>query len=133
MIEGGCLCGCIKFVVDQALEDISYCHCSICRKSSGSAFAAYGATLIRNFKWLLGEDRLSEFKVSDDLIKLFCSSCGSTLVTHHQSEPEIYHVSLGCLNNTAKLKPQYHQFFNSKANWYQADDDLPKYREWPDA
>ena len=132
MVRGRCLCGQVGFEINQCLEDASYCHCSICRKASGSAFAAYGATLIENFEWLRGESMLKKFQVSDVLSKQFCSHCGSTLVTHHLAEPDLYHVSLGCLSDGADVKPLYHQFVGSKANWYQPTDGLPQYQSWPD-
>ena len=132
MVQGKCLCGQTCFEISQALEDVSYCHCSICRKASGSAFAAYGATLIENFKWLYGENLLSKFEVSNVLSKQFCSHCGSTLVTYHLSEPDVYHVSLGCLNDDVEVKPEYHQFVGSKANWYQPTDGLPQFQRWSD-
>jgi len=131
ILQGTCLCGQIGFQIDQALEDASFCHCSICRKNSGSAFAAYGASAIENFKWLQGEDLLRQFNVTDVLTKQFCSCCGSTLITHHSAEPDLYHVSLGCLADDAEVKPLYHQFIDSKANWYSPTDGLPQFQQWP--
>jgi len=132
MVQGSCLCGAIRFSVAQALEDVSYCHCSICRKATGSAFGAYGATAINNFSYLQGQALIRDYRVSDRLSKQFCSLCGSTLVTHHQDEPDIYHISLGCIADNITLKPRYHQFIGSKANWYEPNDGLPQYSEWPD-
>lgn len=126
------MCDRVKYSIDGTLDDVSFCHCSICRKTSGSAFAAYAATSINQFKWLQGENLLREFKVSELLTKYFCSNCGSSLLTCHASDPDFYHISLGCLNEATQLKPQYHQFVGSKASWYTPLDDLPKFKEWPD-
>ena len=130
--EGSCLCGAVSFVVDQSLDDISYCHCSMCRKVTGSAFAAYGSTAIKNFSFLQGQALIREYQVSDVLSKRFCSQCGSTLITCHLDEPDIYHISLGCIADNIALKPEYHQFIDSKANWYEPADRLPQYSEWAD-
>ena len=62
---------------------------------------------------------IREYQVSDVLSKQFCSQCGSTLITCHLDEPDIYHISLGCIADNIALKQEYHQFIDSKANWYE--------------
>jgi hypothetical protein len=51
MIKGSCTCGDVEFHISGELTDVSFCHCSICRKVSGSAFASYGSTPIGKFEW----------------------------------------------------------------------------------
>ncbi|MFT5657991.1 MAG: hypothetical protein ACI9KN_001270 [Gammaproteobacteria bacterium] len=132
MINVSCLCGDIQFKVKGDLTDVSFCHCSICRKAGGSAFAAYGSTRINNIEWLSGENNLRRYTVSELLTKLFCQQCGATLITHHAEEPDLYHISLGNIQGSAELRPSYHQFVGSKANWYAITDDLQQYLAWPD-
>ena len=40
MIQGGCLCGGVRFEIDRAVGPFELCHCRRCRKASGSAFMA---------------------------------------------------------------------------------------------
>ena len=129
---GSCLCGEVAFEIQGDLSDISVCHCSICRKASGSAFAAYGAAPVQKFNWKRGRNSLRNIQISELLSKQFCRLCGSVLVTLHQSEPDIYHVSLGNLDDSNQIEIEYHQFAGSKACWYSINDSKPQYEQWPD-
>ena len=132
MLIGTCLCGEAGFEVHGELTDVSFCHCSRCRKTTGSAFAAYGSTPESSFRWVRGREHLAEHAVSPELTKWFYSRCWTTLLTHHTAEPDRYHVSLGCLADGPALVPEYHQFVGSKAPWHRIDDNLPRHDAWPD-
>src|SRR5688572_31085247 len=54
-ITGSCLCGSIKFDIKPPFEAFRYCHCSRCRKASGSAHAANCLVPESQFRWLAGE------------------------------------------------------------------------------
>lgn len=131
MHEGQCLCAKVVFEVSGDLTDASLCHCSICRKATGSAFAAYVGVQCDEFKWLQGEALVKKFEVTEWLSKFFCSACGSTLVTHHRSDPDMLYLSLGSLKDDPPIDLEYHQFVGSKASWHQIHDSLPQYEEWP--
>ena len=40
MMQGGCLCGAVRFELDRAVGPFELCHCNRCRKTTGSAYAA---------------------------------------------------------------------------------------------
>ena len=40
MFPRSCLCGAVRFEIDERLSRIQLCHCSLCRPASGSAFNA---------------------------------------------------------------------------------------------
>jgi hypothetical protein len=128
---GQCQCAGIRFEFAGEPTDASFCHCSICRKLSGSAFAAYievstGALCIADV-----ERRLACYDVTARLTKEFCGTCGTPLFTRHSSFPQFTYVSLGVLDDDRGIVPEYHQFVESKAKWYVINDDLPQYEEWP--
>ena len=39
MIKGSCLCGTVQWRLDPPFGEMSHCHCSMCRKAHGAAFA----------------------------------------------------------------------------------------------
>ena len=131
MITGSCLCGEVKFAIDGEFTEASICHCSICRRATGSASGAYGGVRLAHFKWTQGEDQLSEFSATDLLKKYFCKICGSTLVSLHLSWPEYAYISLGCLEGGPKLSIDYHQFVASKAGWETIPAGVKQFKEWP--
>jgi hypothetical protein len=132
MIKGSCTCGYVEFHISGELTDVSFCHCSICRKVSGSAFASYGSTPIGKFEWVEGKAMPRKYKFSNEVTKFFCSNCGSTLATHHSAEPTWYHISLGCIDGSPSITPKYHQYVGSKPSWSTISDGLLQYESWPD-
>lgn len=129
MIKGKCLCGSAEFQLVGNLGEASLCHCSVCRKASGSAFGAYAGVDKNDFKWLR-QDSVKRFEVTALLSKYFCSHCGSTLLTHHLADAQMFYLSLGCLEDAPEVELKYHQFVDSKASWYHIHDNLPQYQGW---
>ena len=39
MLEGGCLCGAVRWTAEGAPKAVHHCLCSMCRRWTGSAFA----------------------------------------------------------------------------------------------
>lgn len=58
MHKGSCLCGAVAYEIDGELGPIVYCHCSRCRKASGSAFAAVSPVAAADFRIVKGEECL---------------------------------------------------------------------------
>lgn len=129
---GQCQCASIRFEFHGDPTDASFCYCSICRKLSGSAFAAYIEVAAPALRITCGEDSISSYNVTDRLKKKFCRNCGTPLFTAHSSFPEFIYISLGVLDDDRGVVPEYHQFVGSGARWYTIADDLPQFEEWPD-
>ena len=55
MIRGSCLCGGVRFEIDEA-RSLTYCHCSNWRKLSGADVASYVHVDADKFRLLAGED-----------------------------------------------------------------------------
>jgi hypothetical protein len=62
MPRGECNCGAVAFEIDADLSAVFVCHCSICRRFTGSDGIA--VTLIDNtaFRWVRGEDLIATWK-----------------------------------------------------------------------
>jgi len=130
-LKGECLCGAVKYTYDGELGDVLNCHCSECRKWHGSAFRTRAAILKKDFRWLQGEDNVSHYDGLSNTIKTFCKTCGSNLISYYKHDTEMLGLPLGAVEGLKDRKPQYHIFTNSKASWYDIDDDLPQYPELP--
>ncbi|MBX2837679.1 MAG: GFA family protein [Gammaproteobacteria bacterium] len=129
--QGSCLCKKIRYRCAAELSGCCYCHCSICRKLTGAAFAAYGGISKDYFDWVSGEELLATFSPTPDTKRFSCSVCGSFLVTTHVDDPEYIFISLGSLDGEPNIEMQYHQFTKSKVKWCVIDDRLKKYSAWP--
>ncbi|MBL4798923.1 MAG: GFA family protein [Oleispira sp.] len=85
MFEGECLCGSVKYDVNEPISIVECCHCLLCRKAHSSAFAM-GVTIKRSsFKLIRGDEQLAEFESSPGKFRMFCKKCGSHLYAYRPS------------------------------------------------
>lgn len=130
IITGSCVCGKINFSVEDDFIYAGYCHCSQCRKSSGASGTAIGGVVKGKFNVIKGAELIKRFQRTQDTISCFCELCGSSLFGEKPSRNMI-HVRYGALNQSPSLLPQAHMHVSSKADWYQINDSLPQFDEFP--
>lgn len=125
-LSGRCLCGAVAYALPDDLAYAGYCHCSDCRRFSGSAFSAFGGIDAARFTITRGADRITRYVKTADTVLGFCSMCGSSLFATKPSTAMV-HLRLGTLDSTPSLTPQTHSFVGSKAEWYLICDGLPQF------
>lgn len=130
-ISGSCLCGAIRYEVSGRLTQALHCHCSMCRKSTGSAFRTRALARSADFRWTAGSQLLSRFASSEANVRTFCSVCGSPLVTELRDHADWLALAMGSLDDDPGTRPRRHVFVGSKAPWYSITDDLPQFEELP--
>lgn len=129
-IRGGCLCGCVQYEISGPLKCADHCHCSMCRRQHGAAFATYASFESDDFRFTLGADRIKIFEVSvGGGGWCFCVECGSTVAGTENGE--ITSVTLGTVEGDPVIRPQSHIFAGSKACWYDIQDNLQQFDQWP--
>lgn len=122
--SGSCLCGEVTFEIEGDFDNFYLCHCSRCRKDTGSAHGANLFSYTAKLKWLSGVDKVTNFTLpSTQHKKSFCSICGSAL-PNIQMGGELLVVPAGSLDCDIHITPTAHIFISSKANW---DKDLHKF------
>lgn len=129
MIEGSCLCGGVRYEYEGAIEEISICHCSQCRKAHGSAFATVSPVATEKFRLLEGAGLLKEYRSSPGKARVFCSRCGSPLYSAHDHLPEVKRLRLGTVDTPFACDNVFHIFTDSKAVWYDCDDGHPRHAQ----
>ena len=130
MITGGCLCGDITFEIDGELRELGHCHCSMCRKFHGSAYATFGVASPEDFRWTRGADTIAAYESSPGGGRTFCPRCGSAVPAAPPGGPFVL-VPVGNLNEDPVARPGLHFFVGSKAPWDTIHDDLPQHEEYP--
>jgi len=130
MYHGSCLCGKVKFTLSSSIDDIVCCHCSLCRKAQGSAFATNANVEVENFHFESGEDNLTAFSSPPSQTKYFCKTCGSPIMSKDNSNSGNIRIRLGTIESDITERPTAHIFVSSKANWETISDDLPQYEEY---
>lgn len=129
MYKGSCLCGSIEFSIEHGVTDIIHCHCSLCRKASGSAYATNGFINARDLKLSDKNNTLTFYESSEGKRKYFCKVCGAPIYSSNSQSPERYRLRLGALDSDIAERPISHNFVTSKANWEDLDAQLPRYEK----
>lgn len=122
MTTGGCNCGAVRFELRCDLSDLYMCHCSICRRLTGSAGIPVAVVRNEDFAWLSGEDQIATWMKPDaDWQCWFCRRCGSPLPG--ENDPERRYVPAGLLDGQGEgLQIRHHIWVGSKAHWDQIGD-----------
>ena len=123
MAEGRCNCGAVSFAIDAPLSDVFMCHCSICRRWSGSNGVAVIIVPRQAFRWLSGEDHIASWAKPDaDWRSWFCRTCGSALPGDNDASHMF--IPAGLVAHGAEgLKVAHHIWVGSKASWDEIGDD----------
>lgn len=130
MYYGSCLCGAIKFNISSKINDIVCCHCSLCRKAQGSAYATNANVEVKNFNFLSGKNNLTAYQSSENQTKLFCKTCGSPIMSKNTKMPDTIRIRLGTIESDIEERPEAHIFVASKANWEDISGDIPQYEQY---
>jgi hypothetical protein len=125
-LKGSCLCGAVTYRVSGEPTRFYHCHCSRCRKATGTGHASNMFLQPAALQWLSGEQQVRTFKVPEAkrFTNNFCASCGSRLPRQPQ-DSDIVIIPAGSLDDPAPIKPQARIFGLSRASWSCADDALP--------
>jgi hypothetical protein len=127
-LQGGCLCGAVRFEITAPFLSAGYCHCTHCQRRTGTGSSANGRVPQEGFRLLQGQDRLRAFQPPVGVPKLFCGDCGSALFSGEPLSDEEVTVRLGALDRDPGIRLQYRQFVDSSAPWEPIPaDDLERY------
>ncbi|HMR33166.1 MAG TPA: GFA family protein [Geminicoccaceae bacterium] len=125
MVEGGCLCGRVRYGLDGPPIDAGFCHCATCRRSSGAPVVAWGTWRAGALRWRLGAPRW--FDSSARGRRGFCPDCGTQLAFVHADAAALVDVTLASLDDPEAVRPEYHIWVASRLGWMTAADGLPAY------
>jgi hypothetical protein len=126
-LAGKCLCGAVHYAVADEFVYAANCHCSNCRRTTGSAFKPFAGIGRNRLRIIKGEDNLmivGEANANDT----HCSLCGSLLYSVVR-DGAFVHVAMGTLVDDPSIRPRAHIFVGSKAPWFTITDDLAQYQE----
>jgi len=129
MLRGSCSCGGVRFEIHGRVSPIGMCHCSLCRKASGTASNAVLLTADRSLRWTQGRDRTRTWERPSGWGVTFCDTCGSPLPRRHPSG-KVWWIPAGLLDDDPGVAVAQHIFVASKAPWDEIAGDAPRHEEW---
>ena len=128
---GSCLCGSVRYEVTGDFDRFFMCHCSRCRKGSGSAHGANLFSSTARLDWLAGADKVKTYQVAGTRHqRSFCIDCGTGL-PRQSADGKLLVVPAGSLHSDVPLRPLAHIFVASKANWDEALEQVPRVAAMP--
>lgn len=130
--RGGCLCGAVKYQIHGEPARFYHCHCSRCRKATGTGHASNIMVTLGSITWEKGEESVRRYKVpeAERFSTAFCSHCGGPL-PRIVPEMNAAVIPAGSLDQAPALAPQARIFWDSRAEWSCAPGDLPVFAEYP--
>jgi hypothetical protein len=131
-LRGSCLCGAVKYEVSGEPKRFVHCHCSRCRKATGTGHASNLFLQPGVLKWLNGEQQVRTFKVPEAkrFTNNFCANCGSRLPRQTKDTDSVI-IPAGSLDDEVPIEPQARIFTGSRASWSCTGDELAVYPEYP--
>lgn len=127
---GSCLCGAVRYEISGTFTRFFLCHCSRCRKGTGSAHASNLFAEEADLRWLSGEDQVRVFSVEGTRhSRSFCATCGSPLpLTLPGGRVK---VPAGSLESSVEMRPAAHIFIGSRADWDSQLEGVPCFENGP--
>jgi hypothetical protein len=127
--NGSCLCGGVVFRTSGTIRGVGSCHCSKCRKVSGTACNAQFIVPLERFAWIRGETLLTRYQLDDGWGAARCKTCGSPLP--QSIDGKRMWVPAGLMDDPLDTDVQMHIFCGSRADWDRESPSAQSYEEYP--
>jgi len=131
-IEGGCLCGSVRYDCPAEPLMTVVCHCSHCQKQTGTSFSIIVA-VPRDALKLSGQTKSFHDTGSSGkpVMRHFCPDCGSPIFSEVSALPDRLFIKAGTLDDTSWLKPSAHLYCDSAQSWVEIADTVPQFATAP--
>jgi hypothetical protein len=127
-IEGGCLCGAVRYRIAGKPLSSGTCQCRSCRRASAAAIVPWITVNTADFTFTAGQP--GAYNSSPPATRSFCGRCGSPLTfTHTSYEGKKIDVTTVSLDNPEAFPPEGHLWTSQKLGWIRLADGLPCFEE----
>jgi len=130
-LEGSCLCGAVRYTATGEAQRFYHCHCTRCRKASGTGHAS-NLFLKGSITWQSGEELIKTFKVpeAERFTNSFCEICGGRVPRFIEPYGVVF-IPAGSLDDEPDLGPQARIFTGSRTRWSCDARELAEFDEYP--
>lgn len=133
MFQGGCLCGAVRYSCNGEPAMAGHCHCTDCRRSSGSGHSSHMA-VPRATVSLTG--KVSEYVSPSDsgnmVTRAFCPTCGAPVYSTNAAMPDLIFLRASSLDDLEVFQPQMVVYASRAASWDHMDPGLASFAVMPD-
>ncbi|MEJ8570162.1 GFA family protein [Microbaculum marinum] len=124
-LTGGCACGQIRYEISVAPIDTGYCHCGLCRLTTGAVMLAWATVPVQAFSYVVGQPSIYHSSAWGE--RRFCPHCGAQFEYRAQKDPKVVDVNVGTLDRPDLVPPTSHVWVEDEVPWLHIADDLPRY------
>lgn len=128
-LEGGCLCGAVRYVATGAPLMTALCHCTMCRRASAAPAVAWVMFEAQNVRFTSGEPAI--YASSAEAARSFCARCGTPLAFTASYIPGLIDLTVGSLDRPEQVPIDFHYWYSKRLSWLHVSDGLPKHPEFP--
>jgi hypothetical protein len=133
--EGGCLCGAVRYRVTGEPNLAAVCHCTRCKRMTGSAFsipAYFDDSSVRIVRGALKTYECRSDQTNRWLKLEFCPTCGTTVTWTGEWAPDNRGIAVGTLDDPNWIRPAPHIWTRSALHWMTFPADVPLIETQPD-
>lgn len=123
-MQGGCLCGAVRYVADSAPINSGICHCETCRRVASAPRLAFVGVASAGFRFTQGMP--ADYVSSPGVTRSFCGRCGSPLTYRREDTPGELDVMTVSLDSGA-IPPTHHVWMSEALDWDRLAGDLPAF------
>jgi hypothetical protein len=127
--RGHCLCEAVKYKVAGEPLWSAHCHCSSCRRNTGSSVATFVG--FNRATFALTEGAMAEYRSSPNVTRYFCRNCGTPVAYRNENAPEEIHLFLGTLDHPENYPAKIHVHFQERLPWLTIEDAAKRYDTLP--
>ncbi len=130
-IHGSCLCGAVRYTASGEAQRFYHCHCSRCRKASGTGHAS-NLFLKGTLQWDNGQELVQTFKLpeAERFTNSFCKNCGGRVPRFIEAMSMVF-IPAGSLDDEPAIQPQARIFVGSRVGWSCEQGPIPAYDAYP--
>ncbi len=131
-IDGGCLCGKVRYSADAEPTFVGVCHCKNCQKGTGTAFAVVvglqkpALSVQGPLTTFIGQGNSGKATY-----RRFCPECGSPLIDEAEALPAVAMILAGTLDDASWVKPGTEIFCDSAQPWVELGGDRQRFPKMP--
>ena len=125
LLEGGCLCGAVRYRIDSPPLWTGYCHCTSCRRSTGAPVTMFVGASTDSVTFTAGER--AHFASSPGVQRGFCAQCGTPLTYEGERFAGEIHFYVSTFDEPQALRPRFHVYYEERLEWLEISDSLPRH------
>jgi hypothetical protein len=123
LLDGGCLCGAVRYRCDAPARPATVCHCTSCRRAAGAHAVAWFTVPASSLVFTQG--RAAMYRSSAPVQRGFCAHCGTQLTYRNDRWPDEVDVTVGSLDEPGRVAPAAHIWMEDAPPWDRPGDGLP--------